>query len=174
MNNEDLLEFYQYRLHKKLIGMQQMERAAYMMELFGQRWMEVYEHLSTHYPQLLDAPTAPGKPIDVLGDLADQFECHALSRSIDDIESAGRAMRAAKAEIERLSEALKKANEQAEHFERHWYLRGNAIKDLADTELREIACIGSDAPVEDALGRLFALVPNEPAKGPGGFSPGPA
>ena len=42
----------------------------------------------------------------VLGDLADKFECHALSRSIDDIEAAGRAMRAAKAEIEQMRSAL--------------------------------------------------------------------
>ena len=35
-----------------------------------------------------------------------------------------------------------------------------AIAALADTELRELACVGSHAPVEDALGRLFALVPN--------------
>lgn len=56
MNNEDLLEFYQYRLYKKLIGMQQMERAAYMMELFGKRWMEVYDPLVNLYPQLLDVP----------------------------------------------------------------------------------------------------------------------
>lgn len=37
-----------------------------------------------------------------LGALADQFECHALSRSINDVEAAGRAMRAAVAEINRL------------------------------------------------------------------------
>jgi hypothetical protein len=37
-----------------------------------------------------------------LGSLADQFECHALSRGIAEVEAAGRAMRAALAEIERL------------------------------------------------------------------------
>lgn len=42
----------------------------------------------------------------VLGDLADQFECHALSMGIDDIEAAGRAIRIAKAEIERLRNEL--------------------------------------------------------------------
>ncbi|MCA3068780.1 MAG: hypothetical protein IOD11_00035 [Rhodocyclaceae bacterium] len=31
-------------------------------------------------------------------------------------------------EIERLRAALAKANEQAEHFERQWYLRGDAIE----------------------------------------------
>lgn len=41
-----------------------------------------------------------------LGALADQFECHALSRSIDDVEAAGRAMRAAKDTIERMRQTL--------------------------------------------------------------------
>jgi len=31
-------------------------------------------------------------------------------------------------EIERLTQALKKANDQAEHFEREWYLRGDEIE----------------------------------------------
>jgi len=34
-------------------------------------------------------------------------------------------------EIERLTAALKKANEQAEHFEREWYSRGDALEDIA-------------------------------------------
>lgn len=33
-------------------------------------------------------------------------------------------------EIERLSACLKKANDQAEHFEREWYLRGDEIERL--------------------------------------------
>ena len=33
-------------------------------------------------------------------------------------------------EIERLTQALKKANDQAEHFEREWYLRGDEIERL--------------------------------------------
>ena len=32
------------------------------------------------------------------------------------------------AEIHRLQDALKKANDQAEHFERLWYLRGDALE----------------------------------------------
>jgi hypothetical protein len=36
----------------------------------------------------------------------------------------------ADAEIERLSAALKTANEQAEKFERSWYLRGDALEKL--------------------------------------------
>ena len=33
-------------------------------------------------------------------------------------------------EIERLTACLKKANDQAEHFEREWYLRGDEIEKL--------------------------------------------
>ncbi len=32
--------------------------------------------------------------------------------------------------VARLTASLKKANDQAEHFEREWYLRGDAIEDL--------------------------------------------
>lgn len=52
----------------------------------------------------------------VLGDLADQFECHALSRSIDDVEAAGQAMRAARAEIERYQAGLGDLARYAEHL----------------------------------------------------------
>ena len=53
----------------------------------------------------------------VLGTLADQFECHALSRSIDDIEAAGRAMRDAKAEIERYLAGLGDLARYAKHLQ---------------------------------------------------------
>ena len=33
-------------------------------------------------------------------------------------------------EIERLCACLKRANDQAEHFEREWYLRGDALEEL--------------------------------------------
>ena len=36
----------------------------------------------------------------------------------------------AQAEIERLRAALAKANEQAERFERGWYLRGDALESI--------------------------------------------
>lgn len=58
MNNEDLLEFYQSRLYKKLIRMHQAERAALMMDIFGKRWLEVYDHLVNLYPQLLNFEVA--------------------------------------------------------------------------------------------------------------------
>ena len=57
MDNESLLEFYNYRLFKKLEPMQQAERAAFMSELFGTRWHEVYERISELYPTLR-APNA--------------------------------------------------------------------------------------------------------------------
>lgn len=39
-------------------------------------------------------------------------------------------MREADGEIERLRVCLSKANEQAEHFEREWYLRGDELEQL--------------------------------------------
>lgn len=45
-----------------------------------------------------------------------------------------------RAENERLAGCLKKANEQAEHFEREWYLRGDALE-IAEAELHEIASV---------------------------------
>lgn len=41
-------------------------------------------------------------------------------------------------EIERLRERLKRANENHEHFQREWYLRGDKIERLRD-ELQRIA-----------------------------------
>lgn len=58
-----------------------------------------------------------------------------------DIEiDAAALLRTQHADIERLTAALKKANDQAEHFEREWYLRGDAIEKLeADRKmLREV------------------------------------
>jgi len=42
------------------------------------------------------------------------------------------------AEVERLKACLRMANEQAERFERNWYLRGDALE-AAEARLREIA-----------------------------------
>ena len=38
----------------------------------------------------------------------------------------------AAAELDRLTAALKKANDQAERFERGWYLRGDALEKVKD------------------------------------------
>ena len=43
-----------------------------------------------------------------------------------------------RAEVARLTAALKRANDQAEHFEREWYLRGDEIE-AALPALREYA-----------------------------------
>ena len=49
-------------------------------------------------------------------------------------------------EIERLSADLKKANSQAEHFEREWYLRGDEIERLRAKLERVRAWIESTCP----------------------------
>lgn len=53
---------------------------------------------------------------EVLGLLADDFECHPLSRSIDDCEAAGRAMREAKSAIERLVAAIETTLDENGHL----------------------------------------------------------
>ena len=42
-------------------------------------------------------------------------------------------------EIERLTACLKKANDQAEHFEREWYLRGDEIVRLRQQHAQAMA-----------------------------------
>jgi hypothetical protein len=52
---------------------------------------------------------------------------------------------AACAECERLKDALKRANDQAEHFEREWYLRGDEIEQLnAQPEQKPVTWAGVD------------------------------
>lgn len=57
---------------------------------------------------------------------------------------------AAKREIERLTASLKRANETAEHFERHWYLRGDEIERLRAErdELRDVLLRGGFVPCD--------------------------
>ena len=50
--------------------------------------------------------------------------------TLDNIAAILAHVEAQKAEIERLTASLKRANETAEHFERHWYLRGDEIERL--------------------------------------------
>jgi len=57
-------------------------------------------------------------------------------------------------EVERLTSALTKANSQAEHFEREWYLRGDEVEALrADAEryrwLRGFATPGQRPPKDE-------------------------
>lgn len=48
-----------------------------------------------------------------------------------------------RSEVARLNAALKRANEQAEHFEREWYLRGDELEALkkAISEAQPVAWI---------------------------------
>jgi hypothetical protein len=55
----------------------------------------------------------------------------ALSNSVPTKQEQG--------EIERLTAALKKANEQAEHFEREWYLRGDELEKLKQEQGEPVA-----------------------------------
>ena len=77
-------------------------------------------------------------------------------------------------EADRLRVALKKANDTAERFEREWYLRGDAIDELA-----RYFVSGNGVPVERAtilakdFWRITGLVPNakltgEPRSGESG------
>lgn len=66
-----------------------------------------------------------------------------------------------RAEVARLKAALKKANEQAEHFEREWYLRGDALDEFA-----LYFTSGNSVPVERAtirakdFWRITGMAPN--------------
>lgn len=68
-----------------------------------------------------NAEQGPGRPVDLV---AVRF----LASGQDDPHSV--ALLECVAEIERLTAALKKANSQAEYFERGWYLRGDVLERL--------------------------------------------
>lgn len=57
------------------------------------------------------------------------------------------------AEIERLTACLKKANDQAEHFEREWYLRGDEIERL-ETDVRKLDFLELNGIGCDKIGGL--------------------
>lgn len=73
------------------------------------------------------------------------------------------------AEIERLTANIKKANDQAEYFERHWYLRGDEIERLraalvaameyvqAERVVQRLA-VGMGARDTGAVARLDAII----------------
>ena len=65
--------------------------------------------------------------------------------TLGDVNAAGRELRKLQAETERLTAALKKANEQAEHFEREWYLRGDKLEQLE----AELAQLRESKPLSD-------------------------
>lgn len=56
----------------------------------------------------------------------------ALQHAADTAESHAKENCELRAEVERLKKCLSKANEQTEHFEREWYLRGDTIEQQAE------------------------------------------
>jgi len=60
-----------------------------------------------------------------LADALEKDKWHVLAVTL---QEAADLLRTQHAAIERLTAALKKANDQTEHFEREWYLRGDAIE----------------------------------------------
>ena len=84
------------------------------------------------YDSMLAAPVAPAVSANELIKRLRQFE--ALD-GCDQHELD--TLREAADEIERLTAALAKANNQAEHFERAWYLRGDMLEDLASQPLTD-------------------------------------
>jgi hypothetical protein len=56
-------------------------------------------------------------------------------------------------EIERLTDALKKANAQAEHFEREWYLRGDELEELKQEQGEPVGwpCVIETADFEEDI-----------------------
>lgn len=66
-----------------------------------------------------------------------------------------------RAEVERLTDCLQKANEQAEHFEREWYLRGDEVERLRKDAERLTWLIDEEARIHGYLaqhGLRFGLV----------------
>ncbi|MBT9497405.1 MAG: hypothetical protein IV103_09095 [Zoogloea sp.] len=53
LDDEDFVEFLQYRMFRKMEKMQYSERAAFLADIFGKRWTEVYERITLLYPALL-------------------------------------------------------------------------------------------------------------------------
>lgn len=54
-------------------------------------------------------------------------------------------------EIERLTACLKKANDQAEHFEREWYLRGDEIERLRADAARYKKLVAMEADLVEPI-----------------------
>ena len=53
LDDQDFIEFVQYRIFRKMEKMQYSERAAFLEDIFGKRWTEVYERMTLLYPALL-------------------------------------------------------------------------------------------------------------------------
>ncbi len=96
----------------------------------------------------------------LVADLLDAFAIDGHGGPMEDGESAlvdrARSWLATRnplsSEIERLTGALKKANEQAERFERGWYLRGDALESI---DARVMLAIGGGlADIQEELSSI--------------------
>jgi hypothetical protein len=74
-------------------------------------------------------------------------------------EETRAALDAKDAEIARLTAALKKANEQAERFERGWYLRGDALEWIVE------ATTATPALTEAGLGVVLSQIGRKASEG---------
>lgn len=60
LDDQYFIEFVQYRIFRKMEKMQYSERAAFLEDIFGKRWTEVYERMTLLYPALL-VPNGQGQ-----------------------------------------------------------------------------------------------------------------
>ena len=88
-------------------------------------------------------------------------------------EDASNYRAALQAEVERMEACLKRANDNHEHFEREWYLRGDQIERMEAAHQQEIAQVKADlkscqAKNREQLAEIAALREElEYAKGEG-------
>lgn len=64
--------------------------------------------------------------------LADCLSAGIIDREGIDTLSAAAELRRLHTEVDRLTECMRRANGLAEHFERHWFLRGDQIDELVE------------------------------------------
>lgn len=80
---------------------------------------------------------------------------------MDDLVALGikadkKRIAALEAEVERMTGCLQKANEQAEHFEREWYLRGDEVERLRkDAERYRLLRAGNDYQYDGPMVVLY-------------------
>jgi hypothetical protein len=79
------------------------------------------------------------------------------------VDRLTRAHLAMQVEAVRLRDALKKANDQAEHFERNWYLRGHLLADARHCMLQLLACEADQRECEEVVAKLNAELAPEDA-----------
>ena len=80
-----------------------------------------------------------------LADMIERYNAGVHSQAIvEDYCKVASELRRLHTEVNRLTEVLRRANGTAEHFERHWYLRGDQIEELLEAlESCENFCLGA-------------------------------